>query len=232
MIWFYPIRSPKRNHVLFSRLTIASCAILLSGCAGTSETLPPPPISQTAPRPARVPQERKITPGEILDIFVLEDESFNGRYLVRAGGDIILPKIGRVQIAGGTLAQAESAIQAKLSVDQLRAADVIVDRTTVDRQEKEIGGAEVYLTGKVIRPGRVSLPHIGGQPPTAYQAVLDAGGFSKFADKKRSYLLRRSPDGRVRRISIDLAQVEQGTGHDIPVQSGDTLIVPEKTFGF
>jgi len=44
-----------------------------------------------------------ILPGDNIEIFVVEDASFNGRYQVRRGGYIILPAVGRIAVAGKTM---------------------------------------------------------------------------------------------------------------------------------
>ena len=47
--------------------------------------------------------EEVILPGENLEVIVNEDGAFNGRYVVRRGGYIIMPGIGRVSVAGKSL---------------------------------------------------------------------------------------------------------------------------------
>ena len=41
-----------------------------------------------------------IRPGDTIDLYVLEDERFNGRFPVRQGGHIVIPKVGRVKVGG------------------------------------------------------------------------------------------------------------------------------------
>ena len=40
------------------------------------------------------PLSKMILPGEVLQVFVLEDEAFNGLYQVRSGGYVVMPRIG------------------------------------------------------------------------------------------------------------------------------------------
>ena len=58
--------------------------------------------------------EEVILPGNNIELWVNEDTSFNGRYQVRRGGYMILPQIGRVQVAGKTVGQAEAAVRKAL----------------------------------------------------------------------------------------------------------------------
>lgn len=172
--------------------------------------------------------------GDAIDIFVLEDSSFNGRYVVRASGDIILPKAGRINIAGKDLAGVESSVKATLQANQLTQATVIADPVVKAAVENNavMAGLTVYLSGNVVRPGRVVVPFVGEAKVTAYQAITDAGGFAEFANKKRSYLLRRDRSGKSHRLMIDFTRVEKGLAEDPVLQDGDTLVVPQKFFGF
>ena len=74
------------------------------------------------------PKADIILPGEKLKIFVVEDSSFNGVYMVRRGGYIIMPAVGRIPVTGKTVPEAEQAISAALEETQLARATVMVER--------------------------------------------------------------------------------------------------------
>jgi protein involved in polysaccharide export with SLBB domain len=176
-----------------------------------------------------------IRPGEMIDVFVMEDESFNGSYQVRSRGDIIVPKLGRVMIGGLSVSAAESALKRELEKNQLTEATVILDRASIKGDEsvaESSGATEVFLSGKVARPGRYTIAGVGGSPPTVHQAVLQAGGCSRFANKKKARILRKSSDGRLIRIDADLLAIESGQSKDIPLATGDIIDVPEKKVDF
>ncbi len=69
----------------------------------TSQTADPSsrPIQTVAFRVADLPST--IQPGSALELRVQGEKSFAGSYLVRRGGYIILPSIGRVFVAGKTI---------------------------------------------------------------------------------------------------------------------------------
>ena len=73
---------------------------------------------------------------------------------------------------------------------------------------------------------------VDGRAPTAYQAVLQAGDCIRFAHKKKAHVLRKSGDGRYLRLPADLAAIESGEIEDVVLQSGDTVVVPEKAISF
>jgi polysaccharide export outer membrane protein len=167
----------------------------------------------------------------VLEVFVVEDDSLNGRYDVLDGGNIIFPKVGKIQVAGKTSVEIETILKKLLETNQLRTATVMVERPAQAR----VGGAQgktVFISGNVGSPGRHTVPSLGDLKPTIYQAILDAGGFSRFADQNHVLVTRRGPDGRVNRFKVDAQKIRDGSGPDVPVEDGDMIFVPEKAFGW
>lgn len=186
----------------------------------------------------KIPQQEahnsfQVKLGQQLDIFVLEDKTFNGSYPVRETGEIIIPQLGRIYVLGMSLAEVESAVKRHLEATQLKVATVIADPSSSSggASDKIMLGVAVRVSGRVMSPGRIMVPQLGSTPVTAFQAVTEAGGLLPFADKKRSYILRN--DGlRVKRIPVNFQKIEDGKESDIPVHEGDTIIVPQKVLGF
>jgi len=172
--------------------------------------------------------------GDAVDIFVLEDSTFNGTHIVRPSGDIILPKAGRIQVVNMTLSQVEAAIKKALESNQLIKATVIADpvRRGAGDGESISAGITIYLSGNVNKTGRIFVPFVGGGQVTALQAIMDSGGFSPFANKKHSYILRKDLTGQTARIGTDFSQIEKGLIPDVPLQDADMLVVPQKMIGF
>jgi len=138
-----------------------------------------------------------INVGDSVELFVMEDNSFNGIYKIREKGDIIVPKIGRIVIHGMTVEAAQSRIRQVLLSSQLTAATVILDRVSSSgvRNFAETPKMLVFVTGKVNKPGQHMIAVENGNPVLAYEALLIAGGTTPFADEKRSYILRRGGQG-------------------------------------
>lgn len=170
----------------------------------------------------------RIQVGDLVDVFVLEDSTFNGTFAIRPSGDIIMPKVGRVGVQGLTLSEAEGRIKQTLQANQLRQATVIVDPGT--RGEVESGGLTLRMSGEINQTGRLTVRPLGDAPVSAYQAIVDAGGFKPFANKRKAYILRNSPSG-VSRIEVNFEAVEAGKAVDPTVFEGDCIVVPKKLFG-
>ncbi|MES2597088.1 MAG: polysaccharide biosynthesis/export family protein [Verrucomicrobiota bacterium] len=225
--------SPKFLHLV----VLALISILGSSCKSTK----PVDLDIEAPQgPVRRgddigSQGYKTSIGDALDLFVLEDSSFNSQFVIRPSGDIILPKAGRVQVAGMSLSEVEATVKAVLEKTQLRQATVIADpvrRGAGTGIEGQVAaGLTIYLSGNIVRTGRVMVPFVGGGRVTAYQAIMDAGGFAAFANKKKSYVLRRDEGSNTHRIPVNFEKIEKSDDPDLPLQDGDMLVVPQKLIG-
>ena len=112
------------------------------------------PNQSTAKQAKKQTASELISIGDTVEIFVLEDQEFNGVYLVREKGDVIFPKVGRIPIAGQTVEGAQKKIRDLLQASQLQNASVIVDRThkaDAPRNFEDAPKMLVYLTGKVSK---------------------------------------------------------------------------------
>lgn len=213
-------------------MAVLAVAQLLTACNTPSpyQNVPSP----SAARPTDKPPERTtaIQAGDVLEVFVVEDDSLNGRYDVGDGGNIIFPKIGKVPVAGKTSPEVEQTIKKLLEVNQLRTATVMVERPAQARTAGGIRGKTVFVSGSVTTPGRRTIPYVGELRPTLYQAIVDAGGFARFADQSHVLINRRGPDGRTNRVSVDAKKIRDGSAPDVPLEDGDMIYVPEKEFGW
>jgi polysaccharide export outer membrane protein len=192
------------------------------GSAGIAATLPAPRIAPTA-------GGYRIQAGDLIDVFVLEDSTFNGTFTIRPSGDIIMPKVGRIGVQGLTLTEAEARIKRELQANQLRLATVIVDPGTRG-EATDAGGLTLRMSGEIAQTGRVTVRPLGHTPVSAYQAIVEAGGFKPFANKRKAYILRHGPMG-VMRIEVNFEAVETGEANDPTVFEGDCIVVPKKLFG-
>lgn len=176
--------------------------------------------------------------GDKVEIFVNEDNSFDGVYPVRQQGDVIIPKLGRIPVSGLTASQVEAKIKSSLEVSQLTKATVIADHLPAPAPAQPTPEAtapedlKIYLTGKVGRPGLHSIPRRGANGVGAYEALLVGGGVDRFGDEGKAHILRLQPDGRRDRIPLDLEGIRGGTAVDIALHEQDIVVVPERVFGF
>src|SRR5687767_2661819 len=158
-----------------------------------------------------------VLPGENLEVFVNEDPSFNGKYQVRRGGYIILPQVGRVQVAGKSIDQAEASVRKALQSSQLQRATVMIERLAGSDIES---GPLIYLSGefKSPRPYRIPL----GTAPTLVNVMLSSGGVTDKADLTRIRVMRMA-GGKSVVEEVNVQKILDGTGlaSDVTLTEGD-----------
>jgi len=81
------------------------------------------PVSATAGR-----KDTAILIGDVLEVSVAEDRTYNGCYEVRLGGYFILPFVGRIDAVNLTLKEIEANVSKALEATQLPRATVKVEK--------------------------------------------------------------------------------------------------------
>jgi protein involved in polysaccharide export with SLBB domain len=86
----------------------------------------------------------------------------------------------------------------------------------------------VYVSGQVRAQGSIELPP--EDRLTVSKAILKAGGFAEFADKRKVKLVRNKPGGSVETIVVDVDAVliKGQIDKDPQLQPDDRIIVPQK----
>jgi polysaccharide biosynthesis/export protein len=87
----------------------------------------------------------------------------------------------------------------------------------------------IYVVGEVKSPGM--LPFVKERNWTATKAVAAVGGFTQYAARARSYIIRED-GGRKLTIPIDFNDLMKSpeAGKDIPLNAGDILVIPQSLF--
>ncbi len=159
----------------------------------------------------------RINPGDVLGVFVWNEEVLTREVRVRPDGYISLPLAGEIRAGGRTPAE----VTADLS-DAI--GKYLNDKPVVTVSLLSLDGNIVYVLGKVNRPG--AFPVVA--PVDVAQALAWAGGLNSFADEDDIQVLRRAADGSQSAIAFDYAAVKNGKelGTNIMLQSGDVVVVP------
>jgi polysaccharide export outer membrane protein len=164
-----------------------------------------------------------ILPGDALQIFVLEDDAFNGLYQVRRGGYVIMPRVGRVNVVGLDMTGAEKAVKEALEQNQLRQGTVMIERTQTRTEED--GAGVIYLAGEFNTPGPLRLPP--NFSPTLVTIILRAGGVTPSADLSKVRLLRlENGKGLVEEVDVQAILEGSGLQSDLALLPGDIVVVP------
>ena len=104
-----------------------------------------------------------------------------------------------------------------------------------DLQTKEVkvmvesSALPVYVTGAVLKPGKILADH----PLTALEAIMEAGGFdSNKANMKKVKVLRRE-NNKTQTFTLNLKRVIDGADNDqFRLRPADMIFVPERFVWF
>jgi len=93
---------------------------------------------------------------------------------------------------------------------------------------------KVYLVGPVRSPGAQDIP--SDDILTLGKAIMRAGGFNDYADKRNVKVIRKSGpnDSDTKTFVVDAAQIlEKGkTERDLTLEPGDLVLIPERLIRF
>jgi protein involved in polysaccharide export with SLBB domain len=168
-------------------------------------------------------ESKLILPGEVVQLFVLEDETFNGLYQVRSGGYVVLPSVGRVSVVGKDLTAAEKTIKEALESTQLKQGTVMLERSAGVYNEDS--SDVIYLAGEFKTTGPLKVP--AGMQPTLVTTILRSGGLTSSADLTKVKLLRlEAGKSLVEEVNVQAILEGAGMQSDLALAAGDILVVP------
>ncbi len=184
---------------------------------------------------ATLDDNHKLALGDKLSFRIIEDqedpaEKTEPKPLVVADhGEVEVPYIGRFPAVGKTCRQLAREIKTELEKDYYYRATIIIG---LDSLAKSNG--RVYVLGEVRVTGAVEIP--GDERLTAGKAVLRAGGFTKYSDKRHVKVTREGNPGGEKPSTriVNLADVlEKGMADkDVSIESGDVIYVPTRLINF
>src|SRR5579862_5105662 len=227
--------SMKRNSVLFHR--IFNLILLLTAFGwqppAQAQSSSPPTSAQsgvTATEPSIIgaPQgdsskqnnssaapstKLLIGPGDEVEVTVYGAPDLSGHMRVSANGNISLPLVGPIRMAGLSSSEAEAAIEA-----QLRDKSVVND-PQVSVYVKEYGSSGISVAGEVAKPGFYSV--LG--PHRLFDVLQAAGGPTEKASNKITINHRGETETTTVVFSKDPAEMAV---NNIELQPGDTVVVP------
>ncbi|MBC7839190.1 MAG: polysaccharide biosynthesis/export family protein [Nitrospiraceae bacterium] len=209
---------------------------------------PDPAGSSAAPAEAKsetAPSERAILPrsmdglndkraiavGDKLSFSVVEDEAPPVPLYVTDSGEMEVPYIGRLTATEKTCKQLAYRIKALLEKEYYYQATVLLGLDTAGSRVSSRG--RVYVVGQVRAQGPQDIPV--DEVWTVSKAVLRAGGFATYANRRKVKLVRGGTgQGKTETVIVDLVEVlEKGDNRkDHEVGPDDLIVVPEKLINF
>jgi polysaccharide export outer membrane protein len=161
--------------------------------------------------------EYRISQQDILQISVFQINDLNSAVQVSQDGNITLPLIGKVQVAGRTTYEAEQIIAGKLRQKYLQSPQVSVAVKTY--------GKRITVSGAVSGPKVLA----DDGDTTLSQAIANAGGVAQIGNSQRVHIAK-SKDQHVQDEIYNLDDIQAGKAPDPLLHGGDIVVVEQSGY--
>jgi len=184
-----------------------------------------PPAHAQAPQmvdakalPGVVTGPYEVAVGDVLEINFFKATQMSTTRTVGPDGEIYLPLVGRVAVAGRTVDDVTEELNTRYG------EEMVNPQITVSVQG--YSGMKVYVGGEVNFPG--IREYRGGL--TLVQAIMDAGSFKSTGRQKEVVLIRKAPDAPPVGTVVDCKAILRGyqIDNDVPLAPYDVIYVPRK----
>lgn len=156
-----------------------------------------------------------------VEVFGEEDLRTNTR--LNGEGNLSLPLLGSVHLAGLTLGQATNRITELYGRDYL--VNPRVNVTLVGYAKRRF-----TILGQVNRPGSYEMPEGSPDGVDLLEAIAMAGGYTRIAAPERISIRRRGASGEDEVLRVDAKRLAKRGGENFQVLPGDTVTVAESLF--
>jgi protein involved in polysaccharide export with SLBB domain len=192
---------------------------------------PTNPVISSVASPSRyVPDDKhRLRPGDRVSLQILEDREAPKSLVIGDSGELDVPYLGRVAAADKTCNQLARELRQQLEKDYYYRVTVVLGLDVANRLM-----GRVYVWGQVKNQGAIDL--LVSENLTAGKAILRAGGFGDFANKKRVKLVRGDGAEGVAKQIFELNMVEileaGNTEKDLRLRPDDLIIIPSRLINF
>lgn len=161
-----------------------------------------------------------LKPSDVVSVEVYQEEDLNKQVRVEGDGSVALALIGKVKVAGMTVAEAQSLITDLYNRDFI--VDPQISVLVVQFSEKV-----VHILGSVNSPGVIPIPP--DRDLTLTEAIAGVRGVSRLGNPKSITIKRVDDSGRARQMEVNFSRIVTDPNvKDVILQEGDTIWVPER----
>ena len=161
-----------------------------------------------------------LKPSDVISVEVYQEGDLEKSVRVEGDGSVALALVGKVKVAGMTVAEAQSLIT------DLYNRDYIVD-PQVSILVVQFSPKIIHILGSVNSPGVVEIPP--DRNLTLTEAIAGVRGVSRLGNPKSVTIKRVDADGRARQMEVNFSRIVSDPNvKDIVLQEGDTVWVPER----
>jgi len=157
-----------------------------------------------------------LCPADKVKINVWRNSELSGTVQIDPSGNIQFPLIGEVRASGLTIGQLRDEIE-------LRLTRYLVN-PKVDINVSSLGGQQAYVLGEVQNPGALTL----NRNMLVWEAIVNAGGFTEDANRRKAVLVRHGQDGTVVMVlgTRIMRNSRKKRGKMMLLKRGDIVYVP------
>ena len=155
-----------------------------------------------------------------VEVFGEDDLRTNGR--LNPEGNLSVPLLGSVHLAGLTLTQAASKLTELYGRDYL--VNPKVNVTLLGYAKRRFS-----ILGQVGRPGSYEMPESSPGGIDLLEAIALAGGYTRIAAPERITVRRQTANGD-QIFKVNAKKFNKGSGGGFLVEPGDTITVGESIF--
>jgi protein involved in polysaccharide export with SLBB domain len=156
-----------------------------------------------------------------VEVFGEDDLRTNGR--LNPEGNLSVPLLGSIHLAGLTLTQAAS------KLTDLYARDYLVN-PKVNVMLLGYAKRRFSILGQVNRPGSYEMPDSSPGGIDLLEAIAMAGGYTRIAAPERITVRRQTAGARDQIFKVNAKRFTKGSGGGFHVEPGDTITVGESIF--
>ena len=161
-----------------------------------------------------------LKPSDVIEIEVYQEQDLNKTVRIEGDGTVSLALVGKIKVAGMTVAESKSLITNLYNRDYL--VDPQISVLVVSFSPKVI-----RILGSVNRPGVVEIPHDREMMLTEAMAMVN--GITRLGNPKSLKIKRVDENGRSRQMEVNFTKIVTDPDvKDIILQEGDTIWVPER----
>lgn len=183
--------------------------------APAASSLSSTPRALSLPRP----QDYRVGSKDVLKITVYRESELSGEFAVSGDGAINYPLLGRVPVAGQTISQIESRLEALLAQDYLVNPSLSV-------KVAEYRSQQIQLLGAVRKPGTYALRG----PTTVLEIISEGGGVDSGEGGSKVVVLRprsgRDADDQFFTVDLNVLLKGADLSENLVLHGNDTVFVP------
>jgi polysaccharide export outer membrane protein len=157
---------------------------------------------------------------DVIELDVYQESDLNKSVRIEGDGTVSLALVGKVKLAGMTVAEGKSLITDLYNRDYL--VDPQISLLVVSFSPKVL-----HILGSVGSPGVVNIPP--DRDLTLTEALSMVGGVTRMGNPRAIKIKRLDQDGSTRLIEVNFSKVVQDPDvTDLVLNEGDTIWVPER----